>query len=190
VPTVSGHSEGGGASKSTDPAAGTSTGTDVSLREYLTSLIENARRECKANVDSLREQVEAQDKAGKEAIAKALESVDRRFESALASIDKRFDSVNEFRDALGDLSNRMATQDALHGLSDKVEAAQEAMEARFEGFYQHNRTDILQLTKRIDMREGQAIGSKITTTTLVTIVTVAIGLIGTIVVLANYFSSR
>jgi hypothetical protein len=171
--------EGGGASRSTDPAAGTSSATDVSLREYLTTLIEASRRECRDNVDSLRAQMRASDRARAEAI-----------EKALLSIDKRFENVNEFRAALNDLSKRMATQESLHGIVEKFEAAMEGLEVRFEALYQRNRDDITAIVKRLDLREGQSVGSRLTTTTLVTTVTVAIALLGLIIVLANYFSSH
>jgi hypothetical protein len=91
--------EGGGASRSTDLAAGTSQATDVSLREYLMAAIDNSRKECREGIRHVEESIAASHRNQEENIAKAL-----------TSIDKRFDSVNEFRDALADLSNRMATK--------------------------------------------------------------------------------
>lgn len=45
---------GGGASRSTDPAAGSSAATDVSLREYIGSQIANLDRHTASGLESLR----------------------------------------------------------------------------------------------------------------------------------------
>lgn len=108
---------------------------------------------------------------------------------ALDSIDKRFDGVNEFRGALNDLSTRMATKDQLDGLADKLETSSHALESRFEALYQRNRDDIDKITTRLNLREGEDQGSRLTKGSLYTIVGVAVGVIGLLVVLANYFTT-
>ena len=171
--------EGGGASRSTDPAAGTSAATDVSLREYLMQAIAASRQECRDGLKHL-----------EDSVAKAETNSKENIEKALASIDRRFDGVNEFRGALADLSKMMATKQDVTNLADKVIAADESLEARFEALWQRNRDDIDSLGRRLDLRQGQDLGSKITTTTLVTVVTLAIAAIGLLVLLANYLTSR
>jgi hypothetical protein len=171
--------QGGGASRTTDVAAGTSQATDVSLREYLWTAIENARRECRENV----EHVEAM-------IAASNKNADENIKKALSSIDKRFDSVNEFRGALGDLSAKMATKEDLTNLAEKFHAADEALEARFEALYQRNRDDIDKGAARLNMREGQEAGSRLTKGSLYAAIAAAVAIIGLLVVLANYLSSQ
>jgi hypothetical protein len=171
--------EGGGASKSTDPAAGTSQSTDVSLREFLTQEIQNSRAECKAGI----ERVEAM-------IAAANKNADENVKKALDSIDRRFDSVNEFRGALSDLSAKMASKDDITNLSDKFSAADEALEVRFEQLYQRNRDDITKINERLNLREGQESGSRLTKGSLYASIGAAVAIIGLLVVLANYLSTH
>jgi hypothetical protein len=171
--------EGGGASRSTDPAAGTSSGTDVSLREYLMAEIRSARYECKEGIKHLEESVAQAEKNSKENV-----------EKALASIDRRFDGVNEFRGALNDLGKTMAKKTDVENLADKVVAADEALEVRFESLYQRNRDDIDDLRKRQNIREGQDQGSRLTKGALYAAVGIAVAIIGLLVVLANYISSH
>ena len=46
---------------------------------------------------------------------------DRALDKAYAAMDKRLDGMNEFRDALKDQANRMATRSELEALEEKVE---------------------------------------------------------------------
>jgi hypothetical protein len=170
---------GGGASRSTDPAAGTSSATDVSLREYLMQAIQASRHECQDGLKHLEHSVEASKQAQKEAVDKAL-----------ASIDKRFDGVNEFRGALTDLSNRMATRDGLDGLADKVIAADAALESRFEALYRRNRDDIEMMQKRLDLREGEDEGTRLTKGTYAAGLAALGTIVGLLIVLANYLTSH
>jgi hypothetical protein len=171
--------EGGGASRSTDPASGTSSATDVSLREFLMAAIQSARAECKEGIAHLEQSVAASEKASKDAIDKAL-----------ASIDKRFDGVNEFRNALGDLGKTMATKTDVANLADKVVAADEALESRFESLYQRNRGDIDLINRRLDMRQGSDEGSRLTKGSLYAVIAAAVAVSGLLVVVATYLSSH
>ncbi len=157
--------EGGGASRTTDPAAGTSTATDVSLREHLTALIEGAERRSDERFRHMKEMVEA-----------AFESAQTAITKADIATEKRFEGVNEFRAALSDQAQHFVTRDALIALSDKLDAQ-----------INRNREDLDALSQRIDLREGQHEGSRVTTGYLVTATTIAIGIIGLIVVLATYY---
>lgn len=160
--------EGGGASRSTDPAAGTSAATDVSLREFLASAIDDSRRECRENIAHLE---------------KHFDEVTKHAESTLAEfrkdVSRRFDGVNEFRDALSDLSSLMATKTDLGRVEEKFATLTGGLADR-----------ITAVERRLDLREGQTQGSRITTTTLVTIVTVGVLVIGVIVAVANYLATR
>lgn len=69
---------GGGASRSTDPAAGSSAATDVSLREYLMSQLEAFDRHISAELASLRrEAMDADDNARRAVEVAAFEAKER-----------------------------------------------------------------------------------------------------------------
>jgi hypothetical protein len=176
---MSNKEEGGGASRSTDPAFGTSSATDVSLREFLMAAIQASRKECKDGIEHLEQSVAQSERANKEAI-----------EKALASIDQRFDGVNEFRGALNDLGKTMATKQDVGNLTDKVVAADEALEARFEALYQRNRDDIDKMGRRLDLREGAEQGSRLTKGSLYAVIAAAVAVIGLIVLLANFLTGN
>jgi gas vesicle protein len=159
---------GGGASRSTDPAAGSSQATDVSLREYLTSLINAAERRSDARFDAMKDMVETAFETAKEAISKAETATDRRLEG-----------MNEFRDTLSDQASHFVTKDALESLVDKLETQ-----------INRNRDDLDSLAKRIDVREGQTAGSRLTWGNMAALVATAAAFIGIIVVVANYLSSH
>lgn len=65
---------GGGASRSTDPAAGSSAATDVSLREHFAALREADRELARERLAHQREVARLVREADKEAIDKALEA--------------------------------------------------------------------------------------------------------------------
>ncbi len=132
--------EGGGASRTTNPAAGASTATDVSLREYLTALISAAEKRSDARFDAMKDMVEAAFETSKEAVAKAE-----------TSVDKRLEGMNEFRDQLSEQANNFVTKDSLGSLVEKLEVQ-----------IDRNREDLDSLSKRIDVREGEIAGSKVT----------------------------
>jgi hypothetical protein len=171
--------EGGGASRSTDPAAGTSQATDVSLREYLMAAIESSRRECKEGIRHLQESVDASEQSSQEAI-----------KTALTSIDRRFDGVNEFRAALADLGKTMAKKTDVDNLAEKVVAADEALEARFEGLYQRNRDDLTAIARRLDLSQGALEGSRLTKGALYATIAAAVAILGLVVVAANYIAGH
>ena len=157
---------GGGASRSTDPAAGTSTATDVSLREYLMAQINAAETRANIRFEAMKEQVDAAFAASQAAIDKAD-----------IATEKRFEGVNEFRAALSDQATRFVTQETLTALGDKLQAAIE-----------RNREDLDRLATRINTREGAEAGSRLTYGSMAALVAVASAVVGTIVVLTNYLS--
>lgn len=60
--------EGGGASRSTDPAAGSSAATDVSLREYVATMVSALDRHLTAEIQSLRRETQAANENSAKAI--------------------------------------------------------------------------------------------------------------------------
>jgi len=156
--------EGGGASRSTDPAAGTSTATDVSLREYLTALIEGVEQRSQVRYANLESKVQA-----------AFDSSQTAIQKAETATEKRFEGVNEFRAALSDQAAHFVTREAMAAMADK-----------FDTQISQYRKDLETLGRRLDVREGQSQGSRLTTGILVTVTTVAVGVLGLVVVIANY----
>jgi hypothetical protein len=166
--------EGGGASRSTDPAAGTSTATDVSLREFVAAqlatiiaLIENIEKQTDMRFDAMDRQVKA-----------AFESSQRAIDKADEATEKRFEGVNEFRAALSDQATRFVTIDQLHSMADK-----------FEANYRRNREDLDKLTTRVNLREGEETGSRLTYANMAVLLGVTGGVIGTIIVLMNVLTN-
>ena len=159
--------EGGGASRTTEVAAGTSTGTDVSLREYLTAAINDSRREFRDSIAHLEKHFD--------------EIQEHNEETLLAfrgEVSRRFDGVNEFRDALSDLSALMATKDNLSRVEEKFEA-------RAAG----NASRIAALERRVDLREGETQGARLTYGNIVALVGGAAAIVGIIVVAANWLAN-
>lgn len=161
-------SVGGGASRTTDPASGTSAATDVSLREFLMVQIKAAEEKSDAHFAAMEKAVDAAFKAAEVATTKA--------EVADAT---RFESMNEFNTRIDTILANTATRESVEALNEKL-----------MGEISRNRDDLLALGKRIDLREGQSMGSRVTTATLVTVVLVAVAVIGVVVALANYATTK
>jgi septal ring factor EnvC (AmiA/AmiB activator) len=160
--------KGGGASRSTEPAFGTSSATDVSLREYVM-----------ANLHALEAQMDIRFDAMKDHVEEAFNSSQRAIDKADEATEKRFEGVNEFRAALSDQATRFVTIDQLHSLQDKLEAAIE-----------RNRDDLDKLSKRIDLREGAIHGSRLTWGTIVALIASGATLLGAVIFLANYLATH
>ena len=159
---------GGGASFTTDPAAGTSAATDVSLREYLTALINGVEERSDERFRHMKEMVET-----------AFENAQTAITKADIATEKRFEGVNEFRAALSDQATQFVTRDAMVALADKI-----------ENQIDQHRKDMDGIIRRLDLREGQTQGSRITGGILVTVITVGVGVLGLLLVLATYLSGH
>ena len=160
--------EGGGASRSTDPAAGSSAATDVSLREYLMAQINAVERRSELRFEAMKEQIDAAFKSSQLAIDKAD-----------TATEKRFEGVNEFRAALSDQATRFVTSETLYALGDKLQAS-----------IDRNREDLTSLANRINLREGEQTGSRVTRGALYAGLGAFATVIGLLVVLVNYLSSH
>jgi hypothetical protein len=160
--------EGGGASRTTDPAAGSSAATDVSLREYLSAAINESRRECRDSIAHLEKHFDEIQSHNEETLS-----------AFRGEVSRRFDGVNEFRDALSDLSALMATKDNLGRVEEKFEALARAVADR-----------VTVLERRADQGEGKEVGSRLTWGTIVALIAAGGTIIGIIVVTATYLSTH
>lgn len=110
---------GGGASITTDPAAGTSSATDVSLREYEDSIEKWRYRFYEERDRRLTEVGVEREKALKikEEADKAALELDRQIRAY------KDEKQNEFRGALDDLSQKMATRRELEDTKGTIQVA-------------------------------------------------------------------
>jgi hypothetical protein len=160
--------EGGGASRSTVPAAGTSAATDVSLREYVTMMIQ-------LEMTRLGERFLAVEKSTQAAFDNSQRAIDK----AAIATEKRFEGVNEFRSALADQASNFVTRSDLTALSEKMEIQIERL-----------RQDLYALAKRADLHQGKEAGAKITWGSVVAIIAAIGTLVGIIVVTGTYLSTH
>jgi len=161
-------SEGGGASRTTEVAAGTSQATDVSLREYLVAAINDSRRECRDSISHLEKHFDEIQKHNDETLT-----------AFRGEVSRRFDGVNEFRDALSDLSALMATKDNLSRVEEKFAALVVGVSDR-----------VTILERRADQGEGKDQGSRITWAAVVGIIATIGTIIGILVVTGTYLSTH
>jgi hypothetical protein len=160
--------DGGGASRTTDPAAGSSAATDVSLREYLMAQINAVESRANLRFEAMKAQVEA-----------AFASSQRAIDKADEATEKRFEGVNEFRAALSDQATRFVTTETLASLGDKLEAS-----------IDRNREDLNTLATRIDLRQGQDVGSKLTWGSVMAVIAAIGTIVGILVVTATYLTTH
>jgi hypothetical protein len=94
--------QGGGAGRSTDPAYGSSSGTDVSLREFINASIDALDRHFTAEVRALRRETES-----------ARLSSDRAIEVAAHEAAERLASHNGLIEQMRQQASTFATREAL-----------------------------------------------------------------------------
>lgn len=87
---------GGGASRSTDPAAGSSAATDVSLREHLEMQIRALDRHAEAELAALRRETDAAMKTSEQAIAVAKEEASDRLAAHNGLIEQMRQQAQQF----------------------------------------------------------------------------------------------
>jgi hypothetical protein len=88
--------QGGGASRSTDPAYGSSSGTDVSLREYINQSINSLDRHFTAEVQALRRETESARLASDRAIEVAAHEAAERLAAHNGLIEQMRQQANTF----------------------------------------------------------------------------------------------
>lgn len=98
--------EGGGASRSTDPASGSSAATDVSLREYMASVVAALDRHLTAELHALRRET-----------AEANRNSERAVEVAAAEATERLAAHNGLIAQMKDQSTSFATREAVEAFA-------------------------------------------------------------------------
>ena len=116
--------EGGGASRSTDPAAGTSSATDVSLREYVSALVQALDRHLTSELQALRRETQT-----------ANEKSDKATELAKHEASDRLAAHNGLIDQMQKLQGTFATREAVAALekhlTEKIDTGDENADLRF-----------------------------------------------------------
>ena len=88
--------DGGGASRSTDPASGSSAPTDVSLREHVTTKINALDRHLTHELAALRRETQLANETAKEAIRVAAHEAAERLKAHNGLIDKMEEQASHF----------------------------------------------------------------------------------------------
>ena len=157
---------------------------DANLREHisaqvaqLATMVKHSEQLALTRHEALQREMKIQHDADQAAINKA--------ESAN---EARFAAANEWRGQSADRERTQQEQIASFVATLTPLAKSEAIEDKLAASIDRNRADIETLMKRMDLQQGQAAGVRVTTSVAVTLVTIAIGVIGTIIVLANYLT--
>lgn len=128
--------EGGGASRSTDPAAGSSAATDVSLREYLGSRLDALDRHITAEVAALRRETAAASTAAERAIGVAADEAKERLAAHNGLIEQMRQQAEQFasRESLESFkAERHAALDAFKDEADRRFGRAERFQAMLSG---------------------------------------------------------
>lgn len=159
---------------------------DTNLREHISAqvsqlrlMVENSETLSRTRHDATQREAKIQHDADQAAIDKA----ERANETRFASVNEwRGQSADRERTQQENIASFIATLTPLS----KSEATEDKLAAAIE----RTQTDVARLTNRFDAKQGEATGVKVTTSVLVTAITVGIAIIGTIVLLANYFTTQ
>lgn len=114
--------EGGGASRTTDPAAGSSAPTDVSLREYVGSSIAALDRHVTSELAALRRETHAANVAAERALGVAADEAKERLAAHNGLIEQMREQAQQFasREALESFkAERHAALDSFKDEADK-----------------------------------------------------------------------
>ena len=110
--------EGGGASRSTDPAAGSSAATDVSLREYLGAQIANLDHHLTAEINSLRRETTLANANSEKAISLAADEANERLKAHNGLIEQMRQQAEASERAAATLANSFARQETFSEFKD------------------------------------------------------------------------
>ncbi len=181
--------EGGGASKSTEPASGTSTGTDVSLREHLAQQLHDAQRRIDERDRYLREAdhrfSEERDRRYQEVALEREKALKIKETADLAALDLareiqtyKDEKANELREQIsserGFYLSREEYNAAHLSLIDKVDSGQKALSEKLE-------SSLKPLTDFMLAQQGRAVGVDNFTKTLIAITGLVLVVAGLIV---------
>lgn len=110
----------------------------------------------------------------------ALDAADKAIHKSELSIEKRFDNVNEFRAQLADQASsfmpRKESDVRMDAITEKIDVNAERLNALQ-----------LQMSSRLDLTQGQATGSRITTANLYAGIAALGAILTIIIILANQF---
>jgi hypothetical protein len=98
---------------------------------------------------------------------------------ALANQEKRLDALNELRGVVDDREKTFATKEAFGSLEQRFTRFEEDTRRRFEE---------MGVELRRESRPGQDL--KLGTSTIISVIVIGISILGFIIVVANYLSSR
>lgn len=157
---------------------------DGNLREHiaaqvsqLSALIASVENVAQARHDALQREAKIQHDADQAAIAKAEHANEVRFAAA-----------NEWRGQSADRERTQQEQIASFIATLTPLSKTQSLEDKLVALIDRDREDIAQLRQLRTLQQGQEAGLRISTSIAVTLITVAIAIIGVVVVLANYFS--
>lgn len=144
------------------------------------------REYLEAQIEGLKQTITAQIVSQKEAIQAALISADKAVLKAEGSAEKRFESVNEFRSALADQQQRLATKEELNlrfaALEAKVDESSKT-KLQMVSAVSDRITDV---SERQRLIEGANAGSRMTTTTGFAIISAIVVVVGAVLAIMNY----
>ena len=128
--------EGGGASRSTDPAAGSSAATDVSLREFVAIRIDALDRHVTSELAALRRETHAANAAAERATAVAADEAKERLVAHNGLIEQMRQQAQMFasRESLDSFkAERQSALDAFKNESDRRLGRVERFQAMLTG---------------------------------------------------------
>jgi hypothetical protein len=101
--------DGGGASRTTEAASGSSSGTDVSLREFLSSRIDHMDRHLVTEISALRKELETSNINSERAVKVASDEAKERLASHNGLIEQMREQAGHFvtREAFDDFKKAM-----------------------------------------------------------------------------------
>lgn len=203
--------EGGGASRTTDPAAGSSAATDVSLREHFGASLAALDRHLTSELDAIRREVAAEI-ARIETLMRALITAEhdlrlarrqddlRAIDKAEESMTKRLDAMNEIREQLNAQASSFMTLATFAAESDKIDAQLDRNRDDIENIRRLSlsrdtfESTVAEWTRWRGLVDnymagtsGAQIGSRATVGTLIAVATVFAAIIGGVVVVVNIF---
>lgn len=136
---------GGGASRSTETAAGSSTATDVSLREYFEQrwrdheiLDEQKTLRFEQMFAALELRMDERFEALRREVITGIETSTTAVNKAETATERRFEAMNEFRGQLSDQATRFVTREEMAAVEEKMSALVE-----------RNRSDIDAVARRL-----------------------------------------
>ena len=171
--------DGGGASRTTEPAAGSSAATDVSLKEYMSLRFNGLETLFKAEISrvdgdilSLGELQEERRKNDQQAVQVAKTTADATLSAHNGLIKQMREQAETAQRALDTLTAKYATKEDLKHMDSTIDLRLEAIESK------------------LTLKQGEQAGVRLTQAAMVKAISSAVAILGLIIVAANYFSTH